>query len=346
VDPSQRFLKALHREPVDRTPVWFMRQAGRYLPEYRELRGDRDILEAVRDPAVAAELTLQPLRRMPLDAAILFSDIMVPIAAVGVGVRVEPGVGPVVDDPFRSDADLRRLRPLEPEVDVPQVLDAIRLLRKELEVPLIGFAGAPFTLASYLIEGGPSRDHARTKAMMLGDPRLWSALVDALVDLVVGHLCAQAEAGAQALQVFDSWVGALSAERYTRSVGPAMRRLFDEIRPLGVPTIHFGVGTAHLLPSMAEAGGDVIGVDWRIGIDEAWDRVGHERAIQGNLDPAAVLAPWPALSEEVRDVLRRAGSRPGHVFNLGHGVLPDTPVGNLQRVVDLVHEQTERPEAP
>jgi uroporphyrinogen decarboxylase len=322
-----------------------MRQAGRYLAEYRELRGDRDILEAVKDPAVAAELTLQPLRRMPLDAAVLFSDIMVPLAAIGVPVRVEAGRGPILDEPFRTDADLLRLRPLEPDADVPHVLDAIRLLRKELEVPLIGFAGAPFTLASYLVEGGPSRDHARTKALMLGDPRLWSALVDVLVDLVVTHLRAQAEAGAEALQIFDSWVGALSAEQYTRHVGPPMRRLFDELRPLGVPTIHFGVGTAHLLPAMAEAGGDAIGVDWRIGIDEAWDRIGHDRAVQGNLDPAAVLAPWPAARSEVLDVLRRAALQPGHVFNLGHGVLPDTPVENLQRVVDLVHSETERQEA-
>jgi uroporphyrinogen decarboxylase len=323
-----------------------MRQAGRYLPEYRELRGDRDIIEAVRDPAVAAELTLQPLRRMPLDAAILFSDIMVPLAAIGIGVRVGPGVGPLVENPFRSDADLRRLRALEPDEDVPYVLDAIRLLRKELEVPLIGFAGAPFTLASYLVEGGPSRDHARTKALMLGDPRRWSALVDVLIDLVTTHLRAQVEAGAQVLQVFDSWVGALSGEQYTRNVGPAMRRLFDALRPLGVPTIHFGVGTAHLLPAMAEAGSDAVGVDWRIGIDEAWDRAGHERAIQGNLDPAAALAPWPSLRLETQDVLRRAAMQPGHVFNLGHGVLPDTPVENLQRIVDLVHVETARPEIP
>ena len=343
VEPNARLLRALRREPVDRTPVWFMRQAGRYLPEYRELRGDRDVLEAVRDPAVAAELTLQPLRRMPLDAAILFSDIMTPLAAIGVGVRIEPGVGPVVDQPFRSDDDLRRLRTLEPEADEPHVLDAIRLVRKEIDVPLIGFAGAPFTLASYLVEGGPSRDHARTKAVMLGEPRRWGALVDVLVDLVVAHLRAQVEAGAQLLQVFDSWVGALSGEQYTRHVGPPMRRLFDALRPLGVPTIHFGVGTAHLLPAMAEAGGDAVGVDWRLGIDEAWDRVGPDRAVQGNLDPSAALVGGIALDDEVRDVLRRAAGRSGHVFNLGHGVLPDTPVGNLQRIVDLVHEESERP---
>jgi uroporphyrinogen decarboxylase len=339
---NDRLLRALRGEAVDRTPVWFMRQAGRYLPEYRELRGERDILDAVRDPELVVEATLQPLRRMPLDAAILFSDIMVPIAAVGVPVRIEASRGPMVDAPFRSRGDLSRLRPLMPEQDEPFVLEAIRLLRKELTVPLIGFSGAPFTLASYLVEGGPSRDHAKTKALMLGDPRTWGELMDALVDLVFAHLRAQAEAGVQALQVFDSWVGCLSTEQYARHVGPAMRRLFDEVRGLEIPTIHFGTGTAHLLPAMAAAGGDVLGVDWRLGIDRAWDLVGHDRGIQGNLDPAAALAPWEVLRDEARDVLRRARHGAGHVFNLGHGVLPDTPVENLQRLVDLVHQETER----
>ena len=339
---NDRLLRALRGETVDRTPVWFMRQAGRYLPEYRELRGDRDILDAVRDPDLVVAVTLQPLRRMPVDAAILFSDIMVPIAAVGVPVRIEASRGPVVDEPFRSREDLARLRPLLPERDEPFVLEAIRLLRKELTVPLIGFSGAPFTLASYLVEGGPSRDHARTKALMLGDPRTWGELIDALVDLVLAHLSAQAEAGAQALQVFDSWVGCLSSEQYARHVGPAMRRLFEELRRLEIPTIHFGTGTAHLLPAMAGAGGDVLGVDWRLGIDRAWDLAGHDRGIQGNLDPAAALGPWEVLRDEARDVLRRAQRGAGHVFNLGHGVLPETPVENLQRLVDLVHEETER----
>ena len=319
-----------------------MRQAGRYLPEYRELRGERDILEAVTDPELVVEVTLQPLRRMPVDAAILFSDIMVPLAAVGSPVRIEAASGPLVEEPFRSREDLSRLRPLVAERDEPYVLEAIRLLRKELTVPLIGFCGAPFTLASYLVEGGPSRDHARTKALMLGDPRTWGELMDALADIALAHLRAQADAGAQALQVFDSWVGCLSSEQYARYVGPVMRRLFDELRRLEMPTIHFGTGNAHLLSAMAGAGGDVLGVDWRLGIDRAWDLAGHDRGIQGNLDPAAALAPWEVLREEARDVLRRAQHGAGHVFNLGHGVLKETPVENLQRLVDLVHEETER----
>jgi uroporphyrinogen decarboxylase len=343
-EPTDRFLRACRRLPVDSTPVWFMRQAGRYLPEYRALRGDRDILETCKDAEQVMEITLQPLRRMPLDAAILFSDIMVPLAAVGVPVRIEPGRGPVVDDPLRSLADVERLRTLEPAADVPEVLEAIRLLRAELKVPLIGFAGAPFTLASYLIEGGPSRQHERTKALLFGEPETWDTLMSRLVDLVAAHLTAQAEAGAQALQVFDSWVGALHPAAYRRSVAPHVRALFDRLAPLGVPTIHFGVGTGELLADMAEAGGDVIGIDWRTPLDDGWTRVGGPgvRAVQGNLDPAALLAPPEALERETRAVLDAAAGRDGHVFNLGHGVLPPTPVEHLQRVVDLVHDETER----
>jgi uroporphyrinogen decarboxylase len=316
-----------------------MRQAGRYLPEYRERRAERDILEAVHEPDLAVEITLQPLRRMPLDAAIVFSDIMVPLAAVGVPIRISPGEGPVVDAPVRSAVDVERLRALEPEADEPFVLEAIRLLRKELKVPLIGFAGGPFTLASYLVEGGPSRDHARTKALMLGDPTTWAALMDALVGVVRPHLIAQAEAGAQALQLFDSWVGALDPQDYERHVRPWTARVLED---LPVPAIHFGVGTGELLGAMASAGGDAIGVDHRVLLDEAWRRIGEERAIQGNLDPAVLLAPWDAVERKAREVLERAGGRDGHVFNLGHGVLPSTPVANLQRLVDLVHEETER----
>ncbi len=341
---TDRLVRALRREPVDRTPVWFMRQAGRYLPEYRELRGDRDILETIRRPEEAVEITLQPLRRMPVDAAILFSDIVVPLVAVGVPIRVEPGRGPVLDEPFRSAGDLASLRPLEPEVDEPYTLEAIRALQKELDVPLIGFAGAPFTLASYLVEGGPSRDHARTKALLWSEPAVWDGLMRALVDIVVVHLGAQVAAGASALQVFDSWVGALAPDTYRTAVQPHMRRLFDGVRDLGVPVIHFGVGTGELLGDMAEAGGDAIGVDARVPIDVAWDRVGGPgaRAVQGNLDPAALFAPWEVVEAQAIDVLARAGGRDGHVFNLGHGVLPDTPVETLQRLVDLVHERTAR----
>lgn len=321
-----------------------MRQAGRYLPEYRELRGDRDILSSIRDPDEAVEVTLQPLRRMPLDAAIVFSDIVVPIAAVGVPVRVEAGRGPVLDDPVRDTTGVARLRPLEPEADEPYVLETIRMLVKELDVPLIGFAGGPFTLASYLVEGGPSRDHARTKALMLGEPHAWAALMDALVAIVVPHLRAQATAGASALQVFDSWVGSLSPDDYRASVLPWMWRVFDGVADLGVPTIHFGVGTGELLGLLAEAGGDAIGVDHRVPIDEAWDRVGGPsiRAVQGNLDPAALLAPWVAVQAKAAAVIRRVDGRDGHVFNLGHGVLPTTPVATLQRLVDLVHALTGR----
>jgi len=316
-----------------------MRQAGRYLPEYRELRGDRDILETCRMPDLAAEITLQPLRRMPLDAAIVFSDLMVPLAAVGIPVRILPGTGPLIDDPIRGVADLDRLRPLEPEVDEPALLETIRLLRKELDVPLIGFGGAPFTLASYLVEGGPSRDHARTKALMHAEPATWARLMEQLVGIAGSHLRAQVAAGVQVVQVFDSWVGALDPTDYERFVLPHMRGLFEGLE---VPAIHFGVGTGELLPLMGRAGGDAIGVDHRVPLDAAWERIGAHRAIQGNLDPAVCTAPWEAVERKALEVLDRGGMRDGHVFNLGHGVLPETPVGNLQRLVDLVHERTER----
>jgi uroporphyrinogen decarboxylase len=316
-----------------------MRQAGRYLPEYRELRGDRDVLETCRDPALAVEISLQPLRRMPLDAAIVFSDIMVPLAAVGIRVRIEPGTGPVVDDPIRSASDLERFRALEPAEDEPYALEAIRLLRKELEIPLIGFAGAPFTLASYLVEGAPSREHVRTKALLHGEPATWSALMDRLSAIVRSHLLAQVDAGAQAVQLFDSWVGTLDERTYRGSVLPWTRRVLEG---LGVPTIHFAVGAPHLLRAFADVESDAIGVDWRVGLDVAWREIGEDRAIQGNLDPATVLAPWDVVELEADDVLARAGGREGHVFNLGHGVLPDTPPDHLARLVEHVHERTER----
>jgi uroporphyrinogen decarboxylase len=316
-----------------------MRQAGRYLPEYRELRGDRDILDAIREPEVAVELTLQPLRRMPLDAAIVFADIMVPVAAIGVSVRIESGVGPILDDPIRDPASVARLRPLEPDVDEPYVAETIRLLRKELGVPLIGFAGAPFTLASYLVEGGSSRDHVRTKALMHDDPATWSLLMDALTSVSRAHLLAQIEAGAQAVQLFDSWAGSLAPGDYARSVRPWSARVLAD---LPVPSIHFGVGTGELLTSMGEAGGDAIGVDWRVPLDGAWERIGPNRGIQGNLDPAVCVASWEAVEPAATEILDRAAMRDGHVFNLGHGVLPHTPVENLQRLVDLVHERTAR----
>ena len=336
---NDRLLRALRREPVDRTPVWFMRQAGRALPEYREARGDRDILETVRDPEAAVELTLQPLRRMPLDAAIVFSDIMVPLAAVGVDVRIEAGRGPVLDRPVRSRDDVELLRPLEPETDEPYALEAIRLLRKELDVPLIGFAGAPFTLASYLVEGGPSRDLLATKALLLGEPEVWDALMERLAGIARAHLLAQVEAGAQAVQLFDSWVGTLDEPTYRRAVLPWTIRALEGI---GVPAIHFAVASSHLWGAMREIPCDAFGVDHRVELDVAWRALGTQRAIQGNLDPAAVLAPWVVVEREATLVLERAAMRDGHVFNLGHGVLPTTPVEHLERLVDLVHERTER----
>jgi uroporphyrinogen decarboxylase len=319
-----------------------MRQAGRYLPEYRQLRGERDVLTMARSPETAVEVTLQPLRRLDVDAAILFSDIMVPLAAVGVGVRIEPGVGPVLSEPLRSEEDLARVRPLVPEEDVPFVLATIRLLREELEVPLIGFAGAPFTLASYLIEGAPSRDHRRTKVLMRDRPDLWQRLMDALADIVAAYLRAQVEAGAQAIQLFDSWAGALDPVDYERYVLPVSTRILEGLADLGVPRIHFGVGTGELLPMMRRAGAEVVGVDWRVPLDQAWERIGHDAGIQGNLDPAACVGAWETVERKASEVLERAGGRPGHIFNLGHGVLPETPPDNLARLVDLVHERTER----
>jgi uroporphyrinogen decarboxylase len=333
-----RLLRALRRDPVDRTPVWFMRQAGRYLPEYREIRGDRDILDSCKDVEQVVELTLQPLRRMPLDAAILFSDIMVPLAAMGVPVRIEPGRGPLVEISVDELLRVASERSLQPEVDVPHVLEAVRALRRELRVPLIAFAGAPFTLASYLLEGGSSR----TKTLMLADPERWSSILRWLREIAVALLRAQVEAGAQVVQVFDSWVGALSGSQYRRFVLPEMQGLFASLAELGVPVIHFGVGTAHLLGAMSIEGVDAVGVDHRLPLDAAWRSIGSERAIQGNLDPAALLGGWDVAEREARQVLASVAGRDGHVFNLGHGVLPATPVATLQRLVDLVHAGTER----
>lgn len=317
-----------------------MRQAGRYLPEYRELRqGSEDVLALCRSPELAAEVTLQPLRRFELDAAILFSDIMVPLAATGVGVRIVSGTGPVVDEPFRSADDLRRLRPLVPEEDVPYTIEAIRILTRELDRPLIGFAGGPFTLASYLVEGGPSRDHARTKALMHGAPEVWGALIERLADDILSFLRAQVEAGAQAVQLFDSWAGALDPDDYARMVLPASRRILEGIAAFDVPRIHFGVMTGELLELLRDAGATVVGVDWRVPLDRARRRLGST-PVQGNLDPAVCLAPWEAVEPKALDVLERAGGAPGHIFNLGHGVLPETPPDTIGRLVDLVHERT------
>ncbi len=316
-----------------------MRQAGRALAEYRAIRADHDFEEVVTTPELAAEVTLQPVRRYGVDAAILFSDIVTPVASLGIGVTIRKGIGPVIEEPLRRPEDLDRLRPLEPDSDIPYVVETVRLLTRELDVPLIGFAGAPFTVASYLVEGGPSKSYARTKALMLGDEPTWHRLMEQLAGITLASLRAQVEAGAAAVQVFDSWAGALAPDDYTRFVLPHARRIFSELADLGVPRIHFGVGTGELLGLMADAGADVVGVDWRVPLDVARRRVPAGHALQGNLDPAVCLAPWEVVAARTRDVLRRAGGRADHVFNLGHGVLPATDPGILTRVVELVHAE-------
>ena len=335
---SDLFLRACRREPVPRTPVWFMRQAGRYMAEYRALREKHTLLELCRTPELAVAVTLQPIRAFGFDAAILFSDLLLPLDPLGIPFDFMAGEGPVIERPLRSRADIERLRPFEPREELGMVLEAIRLLRAELDVPLIGFAGAPFTLASYAIEGGHSSNFAFTKRLMYEDPASWHALCALLAKVVGEYLVAQVEAGAQAVQVFDSWVGALDEADYREFVLPHVRGIFDRVR--GVPTIHFGTGTGHLLAAQREAGGDVIGVDWRTPLDEGWARIGPDRAVQGNLDPTALLGPRERLLARVDDVLRRAGGRPGHVFNLGHGILPMTDPENVKAVVQHVRSRT------
>jgi uroporphyrinogen decarboxylase len=341
---NDRFLRACRRQGVDRTPVWFMRQAGRYMPEYRALREKHDLLTLCRTPELAVEVTLQPLRALGVDAAILFSDLLLPLDPLGLRFGFAAGEGPVVERPIRGRADVDRLRRFDPRAELAPVLEAIRLLAGELQgkAPLIGFAGAPFTLASYAIEGGHSSQYAVTKAMMYEDPSTWHRLAALLAEVVADYLVAQAAAGAQALQLFDSWVGALGTADYREFVLPHLRAMFETLRATGVPVIHFGTGTGHLLALQREAGGDVIGVDWRTPLDEAWKTVGDGVAVQGNLDPAHLLAPRALLEGRVDDVLARAGNRPGHVFNLGHGILPTTPVENVKAVVERVHERTAR----
>jgi uroporphyrinogen decarboxylase len=320
-------------------PVWFMRQAGRSLPEYRAIRGIGSILDAIKQPDLATEITLQPVRRYGVDAAIVYSDIVVPVHAIGFGVDVAPGVGPVVEEPFASARDLDRLRPLDAAADVPYVIETVRNLVRELPVPLIGFAGAPFTVASYLVEGRPSRTYAKTKALMHSEPDVWFTLMDRLADLAIGFLDAQIDAGARAVQLFDSWAGALHPADYLRFVFSASAKVLTHVRDRGVPTIHFGVQTGGLLTLMRDAGADVVGVDWRTHLDQARDLLGDDVTLQGNLDPAIVLAPWEVVEAEVRDVLARNDGHPRHVFNLGHGVLPETDPSILERVVELVHHE-------
>jgi uroporphyrinogen decarboxylase len=332
-------VRACRLEPVERTPVWFMRQAGRSLPEYRELRKRYGLFEIVAQPELCAEVTLQPVRRHDVDAAVMFTDIMFPVLPMGVDVELVENVGPVIKEPVRSAADVERLVVPDPEEAVPTILEAGRLGRADLRdhQAVIGFCGGPFTVAGYLIEGKPSREFATVKSMMYRDPSTWHALMNKLADAFALYVVAKTRAGADVIQLFDSWVGALSPSDYEEFVAPYSARI---LAALDVPTIHFGTGTATLLPQMAEAGGDVIGLDWRIPLNRGWAEVGDDRGVQGNLDPALLLAPWERIEDETRAILARAGGRPGHVFNLGHGVPPETDPVVLRRLTEYVHEAT------
>jgi len=335
-------IRAARGEPVPVTPVWFMRQAGRSLPEYRALREGVAMLDACSRPDLIEEITLQPVRRHGVDAAILFSDIVVPLKAAGVDLDIVPGVGPVVAEPVRTAAQVQGLPGLDP-AQVEFVAEAVRRLTSSLgDTPLIGFTGAPFTLASYLIEGGPSKNHERTKSLMYGDPALWHELLDRLGEIALTFLRVQATAGAAALQLFDSWAGVLSLADYQTMVAPHSQKVLAGLADLGVPRIHFGVGTGELLAAMGEAGADVVGVDWRVPLDEAVRRIGPQRAVQGNLDPAVLFADWPVVEREVRRILTEGRAARGHIMNLGHGVLPATDPDVLTRVVELVHEVSAR----
>lgn len=341
---TDRFLRACRREPVDRTPVWFMRQAGRYMSEYRALRERYSLLEICRRPELAVAVTLQPVDAIEVDAAILFSDLLLPFTPLGLDFDFVKGEGPALERPIRSPADVERLRTFEPREALAHVLHTIRLLRAELDgrVPLIGFGGAPFTLAAYAVEGGPSTNYARTKAFMYTHPAAWHRLCARFAQTIADYMHAQIEAGVQAVQIFDSWAGALSRSDYREFAMPHTRHIFESLAGSGVPQVHFGVGTAAILRDLADAGGDVIGVDWRLPLDEAWATLGDDRAVQGNLDPTVLLGPADRMFAAAGDVLRRAGGRPGHIFNLGHGVLPGTPLERVQELARFVHRESAR----
>jgi uroporphyrinogen decarboxylase len=336
---NDRFLRACRRQPVDVTPVWFMRQAGRYMAEYRALRARYSMLELCAEPELAAAVTLQPVNALEVDAAILFSDLLLPFTPMGLAFDFVKGEGPAIERPVRHASDVDRVRPFEPRDGLAHVLTTIRLLRTELDgrVPLIGFGGAPFTMASYAIEGGPSSSYATTKAFMYAQPAAWHTLCGRFAAMMADYLHAQIDAGVQAVQVFDSWAGQLSRADYREFALPHTKTIFDALAGAGVPTLHFGVGTGAILADMRDAGGDVVGVDWRRPLDEAWTTIGPDRGIQGNLDPTLLLAPIDRLLAAADDVLDRAGGRPGHIFNLGHGILPETPLESVQALARHVH---------
>jgi uroporphyrinogen decarboxylase len=340
---NDRFLKACRREPVDCTPVWFMRQAGRYMGEYRSLRAKYSMLALCKTSELAAQVTLQPIDRFPVDAAIIFADILLPLEAMGLNLEFAEGEGPVIHNPVRERADVERLKAID-GAELEYVAEAIRQTRHALRgrVPLIGFAGAPFTLASYAIEGGGSRNYVLTKSMMYREPDVWHLLMDKLARVVTGYLRRQIRAGAQAIQLFDSWVGCLSAGDYAEYVKPHVQLIFEGLKREAVPMIHFGTGTAALLRHMREAGGDVIGVDWRIYLDDAWAMIGHDCAVQGNLDPVALYGPLHEIERRIEDILRRVAGRNGHIFNLGHGILPTTPIAHVEAAINMVHKLSQR----
>lgn len=341
---NTQFLKACRMEKTDYTPIWLMRQAGRYLKEYRKIRSKVDFLTMCKTPALVVEVTLQPVDRIGVDAAIIFADILLPLEKMGIKLEFAKNNGPVIHNPVRTSKDIDALRSINTEEDLPFLLEAIRMVKKELNgrVPLIGFSGAPFTLASYIIEGGHSRNYLIAKQMMYNEPEMWHRLLDKISDVIIDYLRAQIKAGAQAVQLFDSWVGCLSTGDYCQYVLPHSKKVIDSIKGNGVPLIHFGTNTTTLLSSMREAGGDVIGLDWRINLDEGWEKVGFDRAVQGNIDPIILFSNPVEIEKKVKDILKRAGGRPGHIFNLGHGILPETPVDNVIAFVDMVHNLSEK----
>ena len=341
---AARFLAACQHKQPDATPIWFMRQAGRCLAQYRELRKRYDILTMAKTPELCAQVTLMPVEQFRVDGAVLYADIMLPLEGMGISLEIQPEIGPIIHNPVRTMQDVEALRVIDAEDSTPFVMEAIRLVRNELEgkQAVIGFSGAPFTLACYMIEGRPSRDYALAKSLMYGQPEVWNVLMNKLTEVVSRYLVAQIDAGVDVVQLFDSWVGALGPSAYKRFVQPYTRRIFQVVKQTGTPSIHFGTGSASLLKLMAETGGDIVSVDWRVDLDEAWECIGYDRGIQGNLDPTLLLTSWDVVEQGMYDVLRRADNRPGHIFNLGHGVLADTNPDMLRRLVDAVHETTAR----
>jgi uroporphyrinogen decarboxylase len=340
---ESRFIRACRRQPTDATPIWLMRQAGRYMPEYRAIREKVTMLDALRTPEIAREITLLPINVFDLDAAIIFSDILLPLIGMGLDLDFVKGEGPCIDNPLHTTRDIDRLGTPPADETMPYTLDAIRMAAADLtprNIPLIGFAGAPFTLASYAIEGGGSRNYERTKCMMYGEPAAWKRLMERLVTVISDFLVKQVTAGASALQLFDSWVGALGPRDYAKFVAPYNKQIIESAKKSGVPVIYFSTGTAAVLDQIAALDSDVVGIDWRIDLDMAWQQIGENRAIQGNLDPVLLMAPWRELRGHIDAILEQANGRPGHIFNLGHGILPDTPVDSVRRLIDYVHEKT------